>query len=128
MKKIKVFLQVTIAYLMVSAKHRQKLAQFLRRDFRPDLYTAARSWLWEDKYWRDKIKTLNACLNTYFLAVRPFEPLDLEVLRLEIQRGIEQDFAVNIGVGKDEDGLWAVWFSTPLIELVDEDLRKEVAR
>lgn len=124
MKTIKRFFQVTVAYLLVSAKHRQKLAQFLRRNFGSTLYEAVRSWLWEDRYWRDKVKTVNACLNTYFLAVRPFEPYDLEALRLEIQKGIEQDFAVNIRVDKDEDGLWAVWFSTPFIELTGGEVAR----
>ncbi len=124
MKTIKVFLQVTLAYLLIPAKHRQKLAQFLRRSFTSSLYEAVRSWLWEDKYWKDKVKTFNACLNTYFLAVRPVEPYDLGVLRLEVQEGIEGDFAVNIGVSKDEDGLWAVWFSTPAIELTGEEVAR----
>lgn len=120
MKKIKVFLQVTIAYWLLPTKHRQKLAQFLHRSFQSSLYEAVRSWLWEDKYWKDKVKTFNACLNTYFLAVRPVEPFDLEVLRLQIQEGIGREFGVNIGVSKDEDDLWAVWFSTPFMELTKE--------
>ena len=130
MKTIKRFFQVTLAYLLVSAKHRQKLAQFLHRDFGPRLYKAAKSWLRKDEHWRSAVKTFNACLAAYFLAVRPVEPFDLEVLRLHIQDEIGKRFGVDIGVSKDGDGLWVVWFSTPRIELTEEDIRpeKEVAQ